>query len=77
MDMLQKGPMIDAAGLQRQLHDRVDNNAQAHILAATLGPSETVAIDDGDLVHGRWQGIMLVELDGPRERKIAVSVLPA
>jgi secondary thiamine-phosphate synthase enzyme len=59
------------------LHDRVDGNAQAHILAATLGPSETIAIDRGDLVLGRWQGIMLVELDGPRERTIAVTILPA
>ncbi|MGH7802947.1 MAG: YjbQ family protein [Candidatus Binatia bacterium] len=59
------------------LHDRVDDNAQAHILAATLGPSETVAIDGGDLVLGRWRGIMLVELDGPRDRKIAVTVLPS
>jgi secondary thiamine-phosphate synthase enzyme len=59
------------------LHDRVDDNAQAHILAATLGPSETIAIEDGDLVLGRWQGVMLVELDGPRERTVAVTVLPA
>jgi secondary thiamine-phosphate synthase enzyme len=58
------------------LHDKIDGNAQAHILAATLGPSETIAIDGGDLVLGRWQGIMLVELDGPRERKVAVTVLP-
>ena len=58
------------------LHDRIDNNAQAHILAATLGPSETIAIDDGDLVLGRWQGVMLIELDGPRDRKVAVTILP-
>ena len=59
------------------LHDKIDGNAQAHILAATLGPSETIAIDGGDLVLGRWQGIMLVELDGPRERKVAVTILSA
>jgi len=59
------------------LHDRVDNNAQAHIKAAMLGPSETVPIRDGDLLLGTWQGIMLVELDGPRtERRVVVSVLP-
>ncbi|MGH7805422.1 MAG: secondary thiamine-phosphate synthase enzyme YjbQ [Candidatus Binatia bacterium] len=58
------------------LHDRIDGNAQAHILAATLGPSETIAIEGGDLVLGRWQGIMLVELDGPRERQVSVTVLP-
>src|SRR5512140_1331341 len=40
------------------LHDRIDGNAQAHIKAAMLGPSETIAIDDGDLVLGTWQGII-------------------
>jgi secondary thiamine-phosphate synthase enzyme len=59
------------------LHDRVDDNAQAHIKAAVLGPSETIAVRDGDLLLGTWQGIMLVELDGPRtERRVVVSVLP-
>jgi secondary thiamine-phosphate synthase enzyme len=59
------------------LHDRVDDNAQAHIKAAILGPSETIAIADGDLVLGTWQGLMLIELDGPRaERTVAVHVIP-
>jgi secondary thiamine-phosphate synthase enzyme len=57
------------------LHDRIDGNAHAHIKAAILGPQETLAIEDGRLLLGRWQGIMLVELDGPRERRISVSVL--
>src|SRR5689334_9797485 len=42
------------------LHDRVDDNAQAHIKAAMLGPSEMLPIRDGDLLLGTWQGIMLV-----------------
>jgi secondary thiamine-phosphate synthase enzyme len=59
------------------LHDRVDDNAQAHILASILGPSEIVAVTRGDLRLGRWQGLMLVELDGPRRsRQIAVTVVP-
>jgi secondary thiamine-phosphate synthase enzyme len=64
----------DHAGWQ---HDRVDNNAQAHIKAAILGPSETIAIENGDLVLGTWQGIILVELDGPRARRtISVRIVP-
>lgn len=60
------------------LHDRIDNNAHAHIKASILGPSELVPIADGDLVLGRWQGIMVVELDGPRRRrKVAVTIIPA
>jgi secondary thiamine-phosphate synthase enzyme len=60
------------------LHDRVDDNAQAHIKAAILGPAETLPIADGDLALGTWQGILLVELDGPRtERRILVTVVSA
>jgi len=60
------------------LHDRVDNNAAAHIKAAILGPAETLPVDEGGLVLGRWQGIMVVELDGPRaRRRVAVTVVPA
>jgi secondary thiamine-phosphate synthase enzyme len=59
------------------LHDRIDNNAGAHIKSALLGPSETVPVENGDLLLGTWQSIMLVELDGPRSsRKIAVTVVP-
>ena len=60
------------------LHDAIDDNAQAHIKAAILGPSETVPIRDGELLLGTWQGLILVELDGPRaERRIAVTILPS
>lgn len=55
-------------------HDRVDNNAAAHIKAAMLGPSETVPIRNGRLCLGTWQAIMLVDLDGPRQRRILVTV---
>jgi secondary thiamine-phosphate synthase enzyme len=59
------------------LHDRIDDNAQAHILASLLGPSETVPIEEGRLLLGTWQAILLVELDGPRpERRVAVQVIP-
>ena len=55
-------------------HDRVDNNAAAHIKATILGPSETLPVQDGTLRLGTWQSLMLVELDGPRERSVIVEV---
>ena len=59
------------------LHDRIDDNAQSHILASILGASETIPVEDGKLLLGTWQAIMLVELDGPRrERRVAVQVIP-
>jgi secondary thiamine-phosphate synthase enzyme len=55
-------------------HDRVDGNAAAHIKASILGPSETIPVADGRLLLGTWQAIMIVDLDGPRERGVVVTV---
>jgi len=57
------------------LHDQIDDNAHSHIKAAILGPSEMIAIDRGALVLGKWQEIMLIEFDGPRERRVSVRFL--
>lgn len=58
----------------RWRHDRVDNNAAAHIKATILGPSEAVPIRGGRLGLGTWQNLMLVELDGPRNRTVIVEI---
>ena len=55
-------------------HDRIDNNAAAHIKATILGPSETVPVRGGALRLGTWQSLMLVEFDGPRDRTVIVEV---
>jgi secondary thiamine-phosphate synthase enzyme len=55
-------------------HDRVDGNGAAHIKAAILGPGETIPVRGGRLLLGRWQAIMLAELDGPRQRRVIVTV---
>ena len=55
-------------------HDKVDDNGAAHLKAAVLGPSESVPVRGGRLLLGTWQGIALVECDGPREREIVVDV---
>lgn len=58
----------------RWRHDRIDDNGAAHIKSAILGPSETVPVREGRLLLGTWQAIMLVELDGPRERRVVVTL---
>jgi secondary thiamine-phosphate synthase enzyme len=57
------------------LHDRIDGNADAHIKAALIGSSVTIPIQNSSLLLGTWQGIMLCEFDGPRERKIIVEAI--
>lgn len=51
-----------------------EGNSQAHILSVMLGTSINVPVREGGLGLGRWQGVMLAEFDGPRERTVAVSI---
>ena len=57
------------------LHDAIDNNADAHIKSSLLGCFQVIPIKNNHLLLGTWQGIMLVELDGPRERKVYIVFL--
>jgi secondary thiamine-phosphate synthase enzyme len=57
------------------LHDRIDNNADAHLKATLLGSSETIPVVNGELLLGTWQSIFLAEFDGPRAREINVTVI--
>jgi len=72
VDTLDALDKLIPAGIWR--HDRVDGNAASHIQAAILGPSETLPIREGRLVLGTWQAVMLVELDGPRDRRVIVTL---
>ena len=57
------------------LHDRVDDNADAHLASMFLGHSKAFPIQDSRLYRGPWQNIFLVELDGPRTRRILYEVM--
>lgn len=55
----------------RHAHD--PSHAWSHMAASMLGPSLTIPVSGGTLVLGTWQSVMLVELDGPRDRNVHVS----
>ncbi|MGH7916043.1 MAG: secondary thiamine-phosphate synthase enzyme YjbQ [Candidatus Binataceae bacterium] len=52
-----------------------EGNSQAHILSVIVSTSMNIPILNGKLALGRWQGVMLAEFDGPRERSVRVSVV--
>ena len=54
-------------------HD--EGNSDAHVKTALVGNSVTVLIENGKLMLGRWQGIYLMEFDGPRERRVMVKII--
>jgi secondary thiamine-phosphate synthase enzyme len=52
-----------------------EENAPSHIRAALMSTQVVVPMDGGRLALGTWQGIFFCELDGPRTRKVLVSLL--
>ncbi len=68
------------AALRRAVPDdagyrHAEGNAPAHVRAVLTGASASVPVGDGDLALGRWQGVFLVDFDGPRERQVLVTVV--
>jgi secondary thiamine-phosphate synthase enzyme len=53
----------------------LEGNADAHIKATIVGPSETLLVKGGRLSLGTWQGVFFCEFDGPRTRRVVIRVL--
>ncbi len=56
-------------------HDKMDNNAGAHIKSTIVGCSQIIPIKDKKLQLGQWQDIFLCEFDGPRTRTVIFKIL--
>ncbi len=54
-----------------------EGNSDAHTKASLMGSSVTIPLTAGQLQLGTWQGVYLAEFDGPRSRRVLVSVLAA
>jgi len=55
----------------------LEGNAHAHVKASLMGSSVTIPLQDGRLQLGTWQGVYFAEFDGPRRRRVLVSLLAA
>jgi secondary thiamine-phosphate synthase enzyme len=64
-------PLAGPVGFE---HDHVDNNAQAHLTAILLGHSVHLPVTKSAPVLGTWQSVFLVEMDGPRTRRLDIRV---
>lgn len=44
-----------------------------HIMSSIIGQSVTVPVRSSKLDLGTWQSVVLIELSGPRDRKLSVT----
>lgn len=58
-------------------HPHDPSHAPDHLISSVIGPSINIPIKDSALSLGTWQRVILVELNGPKERKIEISLISA
>lgn len=56
-------------------HNRIDNNADSHILSGLIGQGRVLPVKNGRIQRGTWQNIFLAEFDGPRRRRVIVEIV--
>ncbi len=59
----------------RDRYHHAEGNSPAHVKSSLVGASQLVPVEGGELQLGTWQGIYLVELDGPRRRSVLLRFL--
>ena len=60
----------------RYRHPHNPAHVPDHILSAWIGTSLSLPFERGKLILGTWQRVVLIELDGPRPRELALSISP-
>jgi len=68
----------------KYLHNDIDQrdcppdepeNAHSHLMAMLLGSSETIPVTSRKLALGEYQSVLLLDLDGPRERTVNIQII--
>jgi secondary thiamine-phosphate synthase enzyme len=60
----------------RYRHPHNPAHVPDHILSALIGTSVALPFEKNNLLLGTWQRVVLVELDGPREREVVLAITP-
>ena len=57
-------------------HHHNPSHAPDHMISSIVGAGVTIPIGSGKLQLGTWQRVLLVECNGPRKRKVVITVVP-
>jgi secondary thiamine-phosphate synthase enzyme len=71
-DML--GALDKAVPWRESFYQHGEGNSAAHVKSSMVGCSAVVPIVSGRMALGTWQSVFFCEFDGPRTRRVIVSV---
>ncbi len=69
-----QGYKHDDLYLRKNIPEDEPKNAHSHMQALLLGNSVSIPFKNGILQLGQYQDVILVELDGPKERNVVISI---
>jgi len=53
-----------------------DGNGHSHVRAAWMGPSLTIPFNDGNMILGTWQQVVLIDFDNTsRQRRLILQIM--
>ncbi len=61
--------------VSKYLHNRGEDNADAHMKRQIMGREVVVAVTDGRLDLGTWEQIFYGEFDGKRKKRVLVKII--
>jgi len=56
-------------------HPHNPGHVGSHILSSMVGTSLIIPVEDGQLVLGNWQRVVLIDFDGPKDRQIILTFI--
>ena len=68
-----KAALVDQ--LSRLAPHTADGNNDAHVKSSLVGATLSLIVEGGKPVLGPWQAVYFCEFDGPRNRKLLVTVI--
>jgi secondary thiamine-phosphate synthase enzyme len=66
---------LDRMAPRNYPYKHMEGNSDAHIKSMITGCAVTIPFSQNGPALGTWQGIFLMEFDGPRERKVFVTII--
>jgi len=71
LDLIQS--LVPTGGNYR--HNRIDNNADSHLRSFLIGNNQTIPFEGASMSLGTWQSVFFLEMDGPRSRRITITIM--